>query len=106
MMTEIDADRDGFISLDEFAGFLSAGSDNVEGELREAFELYDINKNGLISSSELGEILSRIGENVTEKDCVRMIESVDEDGDGFVNFEEFKTMMSRNNSSVNTPSVP
>lgn len=104
-MTEIDADRDGFISLDEFAGFLSAGTENVDEELKEAFELYDINKNGLISSSELGEILSRIGESVTEKDCVRMIESVDEDGDGFVNFEEFKTMMSRNNSNSNTPSV-
>ncbi|KAK1371906.1 Calcium-binding protein CML24 [Heracleum sosnowskyi] len=106
IMTEIDADRDGFISLEEFAGFIASGTENVEGELKEAFELYDINKNGLISSSELGEILTRIGESVTEKDCVKMIESVDEDGDGFVNFEEFRTMMSRSNSNCNnSPSV-
>lgn len=100
MMDQIDADRDGFISLEEFAGFCAAGGDNVDGELREAFELYDINKNGLISSSELGEILTRIGERCSEEDCVKMIESVDEDGDGFVNFEEFKTMMSRSSSSL------
>ncbi|WOG96821.1 hypothetical protein DCAR_0416158 [Daucus carota subsp. sativus] len=97
MMEEIDTDKDGFISFDEFERFYSAGSDNGEGEMREAFEMYDINKNGLISSSELHQILTKIGEKCTEQDCVNMITSVDADGDGFVNFEEFKTMMSRAN---------
>lgn len=93
MMEEIDTDRDGFISMEEFAGFCKAGDGGVQ-ELREAFELYDINKNGLISSSELHQILTRLGEKCTESDCVKMIQTVDSDGDGYVNFEEFKTMMS------------
>ncbi|KAF1002832.1 calcium-binding allergen Ole e 8-like [Apium graveolens] len=97
MMEEIDTDKDGFVSLDEFAKFCSAGSDNGEGELREAFDMYDINRNGLISSSELHQILTKLGEKCTEQDCVKMITSVDSDGDGFVNFSEFKTMMSQSN---------
>lgn len=97
MMEEMDTDKDGFISLDEFAKFCSAGSDNGEGELREAFDMYDINRNGLISSSELHQILTKLGEKCTEQDCVKMITSVDSDGDGFVNFAEFKSMMNRGN---------
>lgn len=97
MMTKIDTDGDGFINLDEFAGFCKENSGDVEEgmkELHEAFDHYDLNKNGLISSSELHQILNRLGENCTVDDCVKMIKSVDSDGDGFVNFEEFKKMMS------------
>ncbi|KAK1437653.1 hypothetical protein QVD17_03448 [Tagetes erecta] len=102
MMTKIDTDSDGFINLDEFAGFCR-GSDEDEDEsmkeLHEAFELYDLNKNGLISSTELHQILIRLGENCTVDDCVKMIKSVDSDGDGCVNFDEFKKMMTKSNAS-------
>ncbi|KAL8248523.1 hypothetical protein R6Q59_005391 [Mikania micrantha] len=97
MMTNIDTDCDGFINLEEFTGFCKERSGDRDGEmkeLREAFELYDLNKNGLISSTELHQILTRLGEKCTNDDCVKMIKSVDSDGDGFVNFEEFKKMMS------------
>lgn len=97
IMEEIDTDKDGFISLDEFAKYCSSGTDNAQGELRQAFDMYDINRNGLISSSELYQILTKIGHKCTEQECVKMITSVDSDGDGFVNYVEFKTMMSRAN---------
>ncbi|KAI3714367.1 hypothetical protein L1987_72966 [Smallanthus sonchifolius] len=102
MMTKIDTDHDGFISLDEFAGFYKESACDEDGgmkELHEAFELYDLNKNGLISSTELHQILTRLGENCTVEDCVSMIKSVDSDGDGCVNFEEFKKMMSKSSSN-------
>ncbi|GKB15945.1 calcium-binding allergen Ole e 8-like protein [Tanacetum coccineum] len=97
MMTKVDTDNDGFINLEEFAGFCKGDDDVDDGglkELHEAFDLYDLNKNGLISSTELHQILTRLGESVTVEDCVGMIKSVDADGDGFVNFDEFKKMMS------------
>ncbi|KAJ0830883.1 putative EF-hand domain pair protein CML [Helianthus annuus] len=96
MMTNIDTDCDGFINLEEFEGFFKGNAgDEDDGmkELHEAFELYDLNKNGLISSTELHQILTRLGEGCTVEDCVKMIKSVDSDGDGYVNFEEFKKMM-------------
>ncbi|KAL3343506.1 hypothetical protein AABB24_027172, partial [Solanum stoloniferum] len=97
MMDEIDADRDGFISLKEFAEFCkgdinSVGDGGVK-ELREAFDLYDQDSNGLISAAELHQILNRLGESCSVQDCTKMIKSVDSDGDGYVSFEEFKKMM-------------
>ncbi|XP_071693333.1 calcium-binding allergen Ole e 8-like [Rutidosis leptorrhynchoides] len=102
MMSNIDTDRDGFINLEEFTGFCKSDNGDEDGgmkELHDAFDHYDLNKNGLISSTELHQILTKLGEKCTVDDCMKMIKSVDSDGDGFVNFEEFKKMMSNGGSS-------
>lgn len=101
MMQEIDTDKDGHINLQEFAAFCNGESDpykSAEKELREAFELYDQDHNGKISAAELHQILTRLGEHCTEQDCAGMIKTVDADGDGFVSFEEFRKMMSKNDN--------
>lgn len=97
VMTEIDSDGDGFIDLKEFTEFHRGFNGGASGnqELREAFDLYDRDKNGSISASELHAVLKSLGEKCTLKDCRKMISSVDVDGDGCVNFEEFKKMMNR-----------
>ncbi|KHN41077.1 Putative calcium-binding protein CML27 [Glycine soja] len=71
-----------------------AGKDDSK-ELRDAFDLYDVDKNGLISAKELHDVLRNLGEKCSLSDCRRMISNVDADGDGNVNFEEFKKMMTR-----------
>eukprot|EP00262_Sarcandra_glabra_P014173 TRINITY_DN4082_c0_g1_i1.p1 TRINITY_DN4082_c0_g1~~TRINITY_DN4082_c0_g1_i1.p1 ORF type:complete len:153 (-),score=19.30 TRINITY_DN4082_c0_g1_i1:199-657(-) len=93
MMAEIDTDGDGYIDLKEFTDFHRGTSRSDGQDLRDAFEMYDIDKNGLISAEELHLVMKRLGENCTVGDCSRMISSVDMDGDGSVNFEEFKKMM-------------
>lgn len=96
VMSEIDTDGDGFIDLKEFTEFHRGGdSANDFKELRDAFDLYDKDKNGKISAAELLAVLKQLGENCSLKDCKKMISSVDVDGDGCVNFDEFKKMMSR-----------
>ena len=92
VLDDIDIDRDGFINMEEFAAICRSSSSATE--VREAFDLYDQNKNGLISSSEIHKVLNRLGMTCSVEDCVRMIGRVDTDGDGNVNFEEFKKMMS------------
>ncbi|KAA3459731.1 putative calcium-binding protein CML27 [Gossypium australe] len=100
VMEDIDSDQDGYINFSEFSAFWSSSSDavNAASELREAFDLYDQNKNGLISATELHQVLNRLGMTCSADDCVGMIKSVDSDGDGHVNFEEFRKMM--NASSI------
>ncbi|GAA0150204.1 calmodulin-related [Lithospermum erythrorhizon] len=93
IMSELDVNGDGSIDLKEFVAF-QAENEGSNKELKEAFDLYDKDKNGKISASELHEVLKSLGENVSEEDCQRMIKSVDVDGDGCVNFPEFRQMMS------------
>ncbi|GAB4832412.1 hypothetical protein Ancab_006429 [Ancistrocladus abbreviatus] len=98
MMSEMDKDGNGYIDLNEFADFYKQSDDSGSSsgrnrELREAFDMYDKDKNGLISARELHTVLKSLGEKVSLKDCSKMIRSVDMDGDGHVNFEEFKKMM-------------
>ncbi|PIA24941.1 hypothetical protein AQUCO_14200012v1 [Aquilegia coerulea] len=103
MMSEIDLDGDGFIDLKEFADFhlhsgeeTTAHNNNSHKDLKDAFDLYDKDKNGLISAAELHLVFKNLGEKCTVRDCRKMIRSVDVDGDGCVNFEEFKNMMGTN----------
>ncbi|KAK9911516.1 hypothetical protein M0R45_035420 [Rubus argutus] len=91
-MSEFDKDGDGHIDLEEFMEMMKCKDEKV---LRDAFDLYDLDKDGLISTSELHEVLNRMGENYSLEQCNLMITKVDADGDGFVNFPEFKEMMKR-----------
>ncbi|XP_062233494.1 probable calcium-binding protein CML30 [Phragmites australis] len=70
-----------------------------ERDLREAFDVFDGNKDGLISAEELGTVLGSLGlrqhgaSRPAVAECRDMIRLVDSDGDGMVSFEEFKRMM-------------
>ncbi|KAL9228979.1 hypothetical protein vseg_004501 [Gypsophila vaccaria] len=63
-------------------------------EIRDAFHVFDVDNNGLISSKELKHVMKKLGfANCSIKECDLMIKGVDKDGDGFVDFDEFRVMM-------------
>lgn len=95
MIKEVDADGDGSIDLDEFIELNTKGvdSDEIMQSLKEAFSVYDIDGNGNITAEELHKVMQSLGDNCSIAECRRMISGVDSDGDGTINFEEFKVMM-------------
>lgn len=89
MVRQVDRNGNGHIDLDEFMGVV-----NKNDDLMDVFLIFDNDRNGLISAKELQQVLIRLGfANSRLQDCRSMIEGVDKDGDGFVNFEEFRSMM-------------
>ncbi|PKU76413.1 probable calcium-binding protein CML10 [Dendrobium catenatum] len=97
MMGEADADGDGFVSLKEFIDLNTKMVDPSTAleDLRQAFSVFDRDRNGVISAEELALVMRDLGEVVSLAQCRKMIDGVDQDGDGLVNFEEFKVMMSK-----------
>merc|ERR1712168_1409693 len=64
-----------------------------EEELKEAFRIYDKEGQGFITNEILKDILREIDSTLTEDDLDHIIEEVDEDGSGTMDFEEFQEMM-------------
>ncbi|KAL2500687.1 Calmodulin-like protein 7 [Forsythia ovata] len=58
-------------------------------ELKNIFATFDKNHDGFIAKKELEESLKSIGISATEKDVVEMVENVDSNGDGLIDFDEF-----------------
>ncbi|XVF43566.1 hypothetical protein PTKIN_Ptkin02bG0050100 [Pterospermum kingtungense] len=95
MIKEFDADGDGFINFNEFVELNTkeVDSDEALANLKDAFSVYDIDGNGSISAEELHEVLKSLGDECSIAECRKMISGVDHDGDGMIDFEEFKHMM-------------
>jgi calmodulin len=62
-------------------------------ELKEAFTMFDRDKDGLINYNELGNVLKSQGFNPTNQELLEMIADVDENEDDKINFEEFLILM-------------
>ena len=59
----------------------------MQKELREAFRLYDKQGNGFIPTSCLREILKELDDQLTEQELDIMIEEIDSDRSGTVDFD-------------------
>jgi calmodulin len=57
---------------------------DVEKELRQAFNVFDRDNSGTISAAELRNVLSSLGENLTDEQIDEMIRSADKDGNGSI----------------------
>ena len=64
-------------------------------EFKEAMSLFDRNDDGKIVIEELGTVMRSLGQNPTDAELKDMINEVDADGNGIIDFPEFLTMMAR-----------
>eukprot|EP01083_Nonionella_stella_P068755 182773_1 len=66
---------------------------SVEDELREVFQLFDVDGDGSITHIEVGRVLNRLGKKFDEAEVKAMIARIDKDGNGEIDFLEFLLMM-------------
>ncbi|KAJ6403826.1 hypothetical protein OIU84_012092 [Salix udensis] len=66
-------------------------------ELRRVFQMFDKNGDGQITKKELSDSLKNLGIYIPDKDLIHMIEKIDVNGDGYVDIEEFRGVVSNDN---------
>uniref|UniRef100_F7HGA7 Troponin C, skeletal muscle n=1 Tax=Macaca mulatta TaxID=9544 RepID=F7HGA7_MACMU len=70
-------------------------SEEMIAEFKAAFDMFDADGGGDISVKELGTVMRMLGQTPTKEELDAIIEEVDEDGSGTIDFEEFLVMMVR-----------
>ena len=64
-------------------------------EYKEAFDMFDKNKKGTISATDITKIMKNFGYPISRKEVEGMIAEIDTSGDGELDFEEFVTLMQK-----------
>ncbi|XP_057483720.1 calmodulin-2/4-like [Actinidia eriantha] len=70
-------------------------TDDQIAEFKEAFILFDVDSIGCITTKGLGAVMRSLGQSPTEPELHDMINEVDADGNGTIDFPEFLNLMAR-----------
>ncbi|XP_040578521.1 neo-calmodulin [Lepeophtheirus salmonis] len=71
-----------------------------QAEFKEAFDEFDKDGSGTISTKELLLVMRSIGQNPTEDEILEMVMESDLNGDGTIDFLEFVEMMKKKSSET------
>ncbi|KAG7307509.1 hypothetical protein JYU34_007713 [Plutella xylostella] len=98
IIAEVDEDGSGEVEFEEFVTLASKfmieeDAEAMQQELKEAFRLYDREGNGYITTDVLREILRELDDKISAEELNMMIEEIDSDGSGTVDFDEFMEVM-------------
>merc|ERR1712093_169770 len=74
-------------------------SEEDKKEFRKNFNLFDKKRTGSIPLPDMGTVLRSLGQNPTEAELQALMEEVDKDKSGTIEFEEFVDLMSRTNKT-------
>merc|ERR1711937_458587 len=78
-----------------------------KAEFKAAFDIFiEDSTDGTISTKELGKVLRMLGQNPSEQELQEMVDEVDEDGSGTIDFDEFTQMMTKQLAAEALESIP
>lgn len=69
-------------------------------EYREAFQLFDKDGGGTVSTKELKQVFEALDQHPTDEDILAMISEVDKDGSGEIDFNEFLQLMAAKQANM------
>ncbi|KAL3874531.1 hypothetical protein ACJMK2_037535 [Sinanodonta woodiana] len=95
MIKEVDKNGNGTVEFSEFVAMMGRmmSSEDKEENLLDAFKSFDRDGNGMISREELKQALISLGDQPTDQQVADMMDEVDLNGDGYINYEEFLKIM-------------
>merc|ERR1719440_763512 len=74
-------------------------TDDQKKEFRKNFNLFDKKRTGSIPIADMGTVLRSLGQNPTEAELAALVEEVDKDKSGTIEFDEFVDLMARTNKT-------
>jgi calmodulin len=96
MFQEADIDANGVIDISDFAALYAMkinSAEETENDLIETFKFYDVNSTGYITTSNLMYAMERLGCKLTPAEAEEMIREADLDGDGRMDYRDFRRVM-------------
>merc|ERR1711909_17202 len=98
LVLEVDIDGNGTIEFEEFLSMMKQKAHEVdeEADLREAFKIFDRDKDGYISMKELKKVANMLGTMLTKEEVEEFMAEADSDGNGKLDYDEFCKMMLQN----------
>ena len=76
--------------------------DEFVEEIKQTFDLFDKDKSGSIDRQELGEVFKSLGQHYTDQELQEMIDEIDDDGNGAIEFAEFLKLMQKRMRNIDT----
>ena len=91
---EIDATGDGRVGFEEFLNLMGRKMKETKevDKMHEIFNVFDKNKDGFISASEIQCVMTSLGETLTEDEVNEMLKEADRDLDSHISFEDFSQL--------------
>ncbi|KAH8340512.1 hypothetical protein KR059_000385, partial [Drosophila kikkawai] len=88
-----DLDGNGEIDFKEYCFVMAQFENDEEREICDIFKMFDRDADGYISEKDLLELLDNSAYKSERQAVRRLIDSVDCDGDGQINYDEFLALM-------------
>jgi len=95
LVMEVDLNGDGTIDFPEFLEMMKQKSSEAdqEADLKEAFKIFDRDKDGFIDMKELKKVANMLGATLSKEEVDEFMREADIDGNGKLDYDEFVKMM-------------
>eukprot|EP00092_Neocalanus_flemingeri_P103822 GFUD01132883.1.p1 GENE.GFUD01132883.1~~GFUD01132883.1.p1 ORF type:complete len:114 (-),score=43.57 GFUD01132883.1:172-513(-) len=95
LVMQVDRDGNGTIEFPEFLDMMKQKANEMDQgvELREAFKMFDRDRDGFISTKELKKVTAMLGTMLTKEEVEEFMAEADLDGNGRLDYDEFVRML-------------